>query len=345
MTIDTSDKPLITMALLAYNQERFIKEAIEGAFSQTYEPLEIILSDDCSSDRTFPIISEMAEAYRGPHVIILNRNRQNLGIGAHINRVMELARGELIVGAAGDDISVPGRVEKIYQAYESSKGFAKSIFSNYFVMNDGGELQGIQFNSQKKREELLLEILVKGDSVVSGCSHAWTRGIFDVFGPLMTPLICEDMVMPFRSALLGGIEYIHEPLVMHRHHENNTSLTKDTRNVEKVIKHTIFWTFDRRAIYENWLKDLETMSKLSPERETEIRRLRNIVLRRLSSVKDDIYITNINNNWLKRVIMLTRKILKGEDLKGIRRKIGVFLIPGVYRKYVNLKNRINKNEK
>jgi hypothetical protein len=42
--------------------------------------------------------------------------------------------------------------------------------------------------------------------------------------------------------------------------------------------------------------------------------------------------------------MLAKKILKGEDLRGIRHKIGVFLIPGVYRKCFNLKNRINNQK-
>jgi len=51
----TNTKPLITFALFAYNQERFIREAVQGAFSQTYSPLEIIMSDDCSKDRTFDI--------------------------------------------------------------------------------------------------------------------------------------------------------------------------------------------------------------------------------------------------------------------------------------------------
>lgn len=54
------DRPLVTFALIAYDQERFIREAVEGAFSQTYSPLEIILSDDCSSDRTFEIIKDVA---------------------------------------------------------------------------------------------------------------------------------------------------------------------------------------------------------------------------------------------------------------------------------------------
>lgn len=65
------DRPLITFALFAYNQEQFIEEAVQGAFSQTYSPLEIILSDDGSSDQTFAIISRMESEYCGPHKIIL----------------------------------------------------------------------------------------------------------------------------------------------------------------------------------------------------------------------------------------------------------------------------------
>ena len=73
-----SQRPLVTFALFAYNQERFIREAIEGAFAQTYEPLEIILSDDCSADRTFEIIQENAAAYLGPHSVFTYRTPYNL---------------------------------------------------------------------------------------------------------------------------------------------------------------------------------------------------------------------------------------------------------------------------
>ena len=42
------ERPLISFVVLAYNQESFIREAIEGALTQTYSPLEIVFSDDCS---------------------------------------------------------------------------------------------------------------------------------------------------------------------------------------------------------------------------------------------------------------------------------------------------------
>ena len=66
------ERPLVTFALFAYNQEQFIREAVEGAFAQTYEPLEIILSDDCSTDRTFEIMQEMASACEGCRVKVIS---------------------------------------------------------------------------------------------------------------------------------------------------------------------------------------------------------------------------------------------------------------------------------
>ena len=78
MPDNATDQPMVTFALFAYNQEKYIREAVKGAFSQTYEPLEIILSDDCSSDRTFEIMQEMAKAYQGPHRVVARTNRKNL---------------------------------------------------------------------------------------------------------------------------------------------------------------------------------------------------------------------------------------------------------------------------
>src|SRR5262245_21858758 len=111
-------KPLLTFAVVAFNTERFIEAAIEGAFAQTYTPLEIILSDDCSEDGTFEIMRKKAGAYRGPHRVILNRNPVRRSIAGHINRVVELSRGALIVGSAGDDVSLPERTQIIYETWE-----------------------------------------------------------------------------------------------------------------------------------------------------------------------------------------------------------------------------------
>lgn len=56
----------MTFALLAYNQEDYIREAVQGTFAQAYKPLETTSPEDCSSDRTYQIMQDMAGAYRGP---------------------------------------------------------------------------------------------------------------------------------------------------------------------------------------------------------------------------------------------------------------------------------------
>ena len=110
--INGVERPLVTFYVMTYNQARFVRQAVEAALAQTYSPLQIVLSDDCSTDGTFEIIQEAVKGYSGPHVVVLNRNDRNLGISDHVNRIIELATGELIISADGDDVSSPVRAER-----------------------------------------------------------------------------------------------------------------------------------------------------------------------------------------------------------------------------------------
>lgn len=211
--------PLVSFVLFSFNQEEFIADALAGAFAQTYSPLQIILSDDCSSDRTFDIMKESARNYRGPHQIVLNRNEQNLGIGRHINKLVELAEGEWIVGAAGDDVSVPTRTEKIMAAATQAGGRAMSIWSRAQHMQADGTL--LDIFEQSSGEAYSAKDIVGNKRVVMGCSHAWHREVFQVFGPLYHKVMFEDNAISFRSFLLGEIVYIDETLVQYRQHAAN----------------------------------------------------------------------------------------------------------------------------
>lgn len=213
------DKPLITFALFAYNQERFIREAVDGAFSQIYEPLEIILSDDCSTDRTFEIMKEMAAAYTGAHNIVLNRNETNLGIRNHVNKVFSLAQGELVVLVAGDDISMPQRAEVISSTYIKSERKARLILSNYQIIDGGGALMEGDYIPDGP---LTYDRFLKGHWHAYGATMAIHKEIYDFFGPLI-PGIHEDQILAHRALLLGPAEYIDEKLIKCRRHESNVT--------------------------------------------------------------------------------------------------------------------------
>ncbi len=249
MTIQ--EKSLITFALFAYNQERFIREAVEGAFSQTYSPLEIILSDDCSSDCTFVIMEEMATEYKGPHTIILNRNERNLGIGGHVNRVMGISKGELIVGAAGDDISEPERTAAIAECYLSHGRIPCSIYSdanNIDVSGNFLKYHSVAFSEGYFRPISFIRAKFYGPL---GSSHAWHRCLFDKFGPLSPDITYEDATIPFRASLLGEVIHMPQALVRWRRHEGSV-FRQGNNAIDRRFIH------ERRmlAVYDNNLRDL-----------------------------------------------------------------------------------------
>jgi glycosyltransferase involved in cell wall biosynthesis len=263
------DLPLVTFALFTYNQEAFIREAVAGALSQTYSPLQIIISDDHSNDSTFEIIQDLTKLYTGPHQLILNRNDKNLGIASHVNRVMEIARGELVVLAAGDDISMSHRTE-VLVGHWLSFGRPSAICSRFQQISSIGEEFGdgdgwfdkFQAKSNENQLEILLRLIKEHVPSLVGCTEAWSSELFKLFGPLNDDVWSEDTAVSLRAWLLNGIQYVPEKLVKYRQHNNNVSNSIPPESIH--------------------LRDVEEL-----ERKSEIRLKRTIAL--LSMNQRDIH--------------------------------------------------------
>ncbi len=226
----TEDRPLVTFALFAYNQEKYIREAVEGALSQEYQPLEIIISDDNSSDNTFNLIKEIVSNYHGPHKVKLNRNSENLGVARHVNKLVGLANGELIVAAAGDDVSFSQRVSELVAAWLAS-GRPPAMCSQAVVISATGEKIADRFHayddiyphSGESRSESIKRLLSNEHCILLGCTEAWTPEVSQKFGPLDDQVVHEDIVIALRAWLLGQIVYLDQPLIKYRTHATNIS--------------------------------------------------------------------------------------------------------------------------
>ena len=227
------ESPLVTFCLIAYNQEQFIKEAIEGAFSQTYTRLEIVLSDDHSPDNTFAIMKKMAAEYKGPHKVVLNSNEVNKGIGGHINAVMKVAKGDFIVIAAGDDISLPKRTDMMVSAWLSSGKKLKSIFSGNYEMDLFGTTVCESNNGHLLNNLANAATLLSNNGYFIGATHGWDRDVFEKFGDINPKVIHEDRTLPFRSLLLGSVGYISEPLVKYR--EGGISSSYSHKDIDDLL--------------------------------------------------------------------------------------------------------------
>lgn len=208
-------RPLVSMLLIVYQQQAMVEQAIRGALQQSYSPLEILISDDASTDGTWAAIERAVAGYEGPHRLLLNRNAENLGIGGHISQLVGLSHGELLFVAAGDDISLPQRCERVVEAWLAENCGPDLISSNLIDIDEDGNPHGQITPTDLRAYRNAADWLAHPPYVV-GAAQAWTRRVYDRFGPLPAGAIGEDLLMVFRAVMSGGAITLAEPLVQYR---------------------------------------------------------------------------------------------------------------------------------
>lgn len=109
----------ISVFIVSYNQEAYIAQAIESVLSQSVQPYEIVISDDCSKDRTWEIIQSYQR--RHPALIRAYRNEPNVGIFRNFNETTRKTTGNLVTCVAGDDFIQPGYFEHVCRCIEENR--------------------------------------------------------------------------------------------------------------------------------------------------------------------------------------------------------------------------------
>ena len=269
MPPEAPERPLVSFFVTAYRQEQLVRASIEAAFAQTWSPLEILLSDDCSPDGTFAVMQEMAAAYSGPHQVILNRNPQNLGITPHVDRIMELTSGDFVVQNAGDDVAVPDRTEKLVAAWLESGRRAKAIHSARRRLDEEGGLHEVIDDGPRILAGMTPLEVIRDHGTLVGATLGWDRDLWRVFGPLGATPIFDDFPTAFRASLIGEIAYLDEPLLHYRMGGTSSRPQGD-------FGHNYLYGFrikDLRWHRSFWAAYLEAMAVVAPPEAAECRRL------------------------------------------------------------------------
>ena len=213
MSDKVTDRPVVTFVVLAYNQEEYIREAVNGAFAQTYSPLEIILSDDCPTDCTFEIMQEMAEKYQGNHEVRVRRNSSNLSFAGHINEAHKGTSGEFITWSAGDDIALFDRTTIFVDAL-LSEGL-DMVHSALLEIDLEGKESNVRQHPSNVRQPSMQSVALQTRGVITQ-SFCFRKSAFDIFDQLSRDVTHEAIVYGFRAASLSKIRYISEPLTKYR---------------------------------------------------------------------------------------------------------------------------------
>lgn len=112
-------EPLVSICIPTYNGEKYLQEALDSVTRQTYDDIEVIISDDNSEDDTLKIISNFKGTARFP-VYVYDHSPSN--IGGNWNNCLQHANGEYIKFLFQDDVLFPECIEKMLEFQISQKG-------------------------------------------------------------------------------------------------------------------------------------------------------------------------------------------------------------------------------
>lgn len=308
------ERPLVSYIILTYMQENVVEQAVRSALAQTYNPLEIIISDDCSTDGTWQKILDVVKGYDGSHKIILNRNERNLGVAAHSAKIRKFVHGKISIGAAGDDYSDPTRAEKIAKVFAEnenvtmvSSGFCKVDSQSKIIAQSKPTFSGdvIELDSAPVRIFPKLPCFV-------GAVLAYAVSSLRKFQPIKKKCWAEDIIYSFRACLAGRVFYIDEPLVYYR----ATGGISSTRS--SSLEMTLRVNAGRRACYEQILEDVCSLEDFKDRKPLQSMiecklRLSSLFERALSAT-----------GFWERIKMAIVYALKSDD--AFKRKMGVLFL-------------------
>lgn len=241
----------INLVLVTFNHEDFIQDAVLSCLRQDYTPLRIILSDDCSSDRTFDIITEIVAAYNGPHEVVVNRNDENRYLD-HIPDILPLIDSEFVVWAAGDDVQTPGRVSALAQIWRETG--ASLVGSGARMIDQDGRVLGVHNVHDDAASMMSLEYFLKTgyNPTCFGASLACHRDVLFSFPSRNLGSRNEDFYWPWRALLLNGGAHTNALLLDWRKHGTNASLAFKLERAETELEKMLVQERDLLNRIANW---------------------------------------------------------------------------------------------
>ena len=241
----------VSVITLAYNHQKYIRDALSSALAQTRPADEIIVLDDASSDGTADEILRFIGENQDCGIQFI-RNGFNCGLTCSFEKALSVASGDIMVMMSGDDVSHSDRIKTCVDYFKESPS-VMALISNAEIIDESSQPCGILDNchGEQRPASLTLEDLGPGSHFLRGRSScgaaaAYRRELVRSFKPLQAGLYCEDDPMVFRAMLIGSCDFLPKPLIKWRRHRKNLSngggceLSLHFRRLEATVDQMLF---------------------------------------------------------------------------------------------------------
>lgn len=223
-----TERPRVSILIPTFNQSHLLKEAIDSALGQTYENIEIVVSDDASTDNT----SEVVASYKEPRIVYF-RNESNLGRVKNYHRTLyEYATGDWAVNLDGDDYFIyPQFIEECVAALEFHPE-AILAFADQYQLERGKEIDNSNISARSGRVQVydgdaFLFSMPRNPVRLQHLSTLYNRSAALNLDFYRADIISSDYESLFRLIIGRQIIHIDRIVGVWRKHGSNFSSRKD----------------------------------------------------------------------------------------------------------------------
>lgn len=222
----------VSVLIITYNHESFIAKALDSVLMQTTNfQYEIVVGEDCSTDRTRDILIDYQKRY--PQKLRLLLNNENLGTHKNGRQTLEACTGEYIAFLEGDDFWISSEKLQRQVDYLDNHPECAFCYHNALIVHEDGSKEPTHYRSSQKEFSTVDDLLL--DNFIPTCSVMYRRGLFGRLPDWLDALKMGDWPMHILNALHGKVGYIDETMAVYVVHPGGIWSTKDWQENDKAI--------------------------------------------------------------------------------------------------------------
>jgi glycosyltransferase involved in cell wall biosynthesis len=213
----TERYPLVSILVITYNQADIVAETIESCLGQTYLNIEIVVSDDGSSDATPEILRELCRSHPGKIRLVLSS--ENRGITRNCNAGLAACTGEYVALMGGDDLLLPSKIASQVAAFKENPQLVLS-YHPCLVMR-AGLIQETIGDKPKDVVSSFLDVIANFGADIPGPAPMMRADAIPSTGFDVAIGTASDWLFLIEVSLHGEVGRINEPLAIYRQHSGN----------------------------------------------------------------------------------------------------------------------------
>ena len=289
--------------MATFNGAKYLADQLDSLLGQTHRPHELVVCDDCSSDRTPEIVLSFAR--EAPFPVHLHRNTVRLGASENFLQAAKLCRGEWISFCDQDDVWLPAKLQTLTEAIGRSPGVLMACH-RAMVVDDDLKCTGRVIGVHTGVAEKLLQSPYHTWRCAYGFTQTFRRELTNELPTQSRAFEPHDQWTFLLACAIGQVLLLPDVLALYRRHENNVSvLPHETEVLNRLPTRGIHDHFGSAAVA---MKRMEVyLTREAPQRSKAVALYRSLhrALRARAAINDPA------SDWITRTLTWSSGLIGG----------------------------------